>query len=98
MKSDKKFDKKITDKKEEMKSDKTNKNSDKKTVNNFFRSVFPTILDPGTSYVCQSGLVAYGRWSLTRIEPHGASSEKRSGHIYFMEDNIFHAISKIRYM
>ena len=97
MKSDKKFDKKITDKKEEMKSDKTNKNSDKKT-DNFFRSVFPTILDPGTSYVCQSGLVAYGRWSLTRTEPHGASSEKRSGHIYFVEDNILHAISKIRYM
>ena len=37
----------------------------------------------------------YWRWSLTRIEPQGASTEKRSGLIYFMEDNLLHAISKL---
>ena len=26
------------------------------------------------------------------------SSEERSGHIYFMEDNLQHAVSKLRYM
>ena len=31
-------------------------------------------------------VVTYGRWSLTRIEPQEASSEKSSRHIYFMED------------
>ena len=30
-----------------------------------------------------------------RLEPRGASSEKRSGHIYFMEDNLLHSISKL---
>ena len=35
-------------------------------------------------------------WSLTRIaEPLGVSPEKRSGHIYFMEDNLLHGISKL---
>ena len=33
--------------------------------------------------------VASSRWSLTRIEPHGASFEKRSGHVYFMEDTVY---------
>ena len=28
-------------------------------------------------------------------ENRGASSEKRSGHIYFMADNLLHAISKL---
>ena len=37
---------------------------------------------------CKDWVVAYGRWSFTRIEPQGASSEKRSRHIYFMEDNL----------
>ena len=36
---------------------------------------------------CKDLLAAYWRWSLTRIEPQGASNEKRSGRIYFMEDN-----------
>ena len=40
---------------------------------------------------CKDWVVAYGRWSFTRIEPRGASSEKRSRHIYFMEDNLLHA-------
>ena len=33
--------------------------------------------------------------SLTRIEPQGASSEKRSRHIYFMEDNVLDAMYNI---
>ena len=37
-------------------------------------------------------------WSLTRIEPQGASSERRSWHIYFMEDDLLHAISKLRHV
>ena len=37
-------------------------------------------------------VVAYGSWSFTRIEPQGISSEKRSRHIYFMEDNLLHAM------
>ena len=43
-------------------------------------------------------VVAYGRWSLliTRIEQQGVFSEKRSGHIYFVEDNLLQAISKLR--
>ena len=47
---------------------------------------------------CKDLMVAYGRWSLTRIEPQGASSEKRSGDIYFNEDNLWHAISKLRHV
>ena len=43
-------------------------------------------------------VVTCGRWSLTRIEPQGVSSEKRSGHVYFMEDNLLHAISKLRHV
>ena len=35
---------------------------------------------------------------LTRIEPHGAFSEKRSGHICFTEDNLLHAISKLHHV
>ena len=38
------------------------------------------------------------KWSLTRIEPQGASSERRSWHIYFMEDDLLHAISKLRHV
>ena len=37
---------------------------------------------------CKDWLVAYGRWSLTRIEPQGVSSEKRSMHIDFIEVNL----------
>ena len=43
-------------------------------------------------------LVAYGRWSLTRIEPQGNSSEKMSWHIFFQEENLLHAIFKFRYV
>ena len=41
---------------------------------------------------CKDWVVAYGRWWFTRIEPQGASSEKRSRHIYFMEDNLLRAM------
>ena len=37
-------------------------------------------------------------WSLTRIEPQGAFSEKRSRYICFMEDNLLHAMSKKRHV
>ena len=43
-------------------------------------------------------VVAYGRRSFTRVEPQGASNKKRFGLIYFMEDNLLHAISKIRHV
>ena len=38
------------------------------------------------------------KWSLTRIEPQGASSMKWSGHIYFMEDNLLYTMSKLRHV
>ena len=44
---------------------------------------------------CKDLVVAYRRWSLAIIEPQGASSEKRSGQIYFTEDNLLHAMSKL---
>ena len=40
--------------------------------------------------------VAYGRWSLTRIEPLEVSFEKKTGYIFFKEENLLHAISKLR--
>ena len=46
----------------------------------------------------QSLVVAYGGWPFTKIEPYGASSEKRSEHIYFMEDDLLHAMSKLRHV
>ena len=47
---------------------------------------------------CEDLVVAYGRSSLTRIEPQGFSSEKKSGHMYFKEENLLHAISKLRHV
>ena len=47
---------------------------------------------------CKDRVVAHGRWSFTRIEPTGASSEKRSRTIYFIEDNLLHAMSKLGYV
>ena len=46
---------------------------------------------------CKDWVVAYGRWSFTRIKPQGVSSEKRSRHIYFMQDNSLHAMFKLGY-
>ena len=66
-----------------------------------------TYLDLITSYCrtsrkrppkCHDWVVAYRRWSFTRIKPQVVSSEKRSGHIYFMEDNLLHARSKLEYL
>ena len=45
-----------------------------------------------------SGRLNYGRWSFTRIEPQGASPEKRSRYIYFMEDDLLHAMFKLGYV
>ena len=49
---------------------------------------------------CADLMVANGRWSLTRIEPQtsGGFFEKKTGHIHFKEDNLLHAISKLRYL
>ena len=43
---------------------------------------------------CEDSLITYRRWSLTRIKPQGASSR----HIFFMEDNSLHGISKLRHL
>ena len=43
-------------------------------------------------------MVPYGRWWFTRIIAYGVSSEKRSLHIYFVDDNLLHAISKLQYV
>ena len=43
-------------------------------------------------------MVAYGRWSPTKIKPREVSFEKKTGHIYFKEDNLLHAISKLPYV
>ena len=39
---------------------------------------------------------AYGRWSLTRLEPEVVSSEKRFRHIYFVSEKSLHAVAKSR--
>ena len=44
---------------------------------------------------CKDLVVVYGRWSLTRIKPQGASSKKWSRHICCMENHLLHAISKL---
>ena len=46
----------------------------------------------------QDLVVAYGSWSLIRIEPQEVSFEKKTGHIYFKEENLLHAIFKLRYV
>ena len=53
----------------------------------------PTVEPPISYHPKYNDLVVvYGRWSFTRI---GESSEKWSGHIYFLEDNLLHAISNL---
>ena len=47
---------------------------------------------------CKDRVVLYGSWSFTRIEPQGVSSEKRSRHVYFMEDNLLHAMLMLGYV
>ena len=46
---------------------------------------------------CKDLVVAYGRRSLTRIEPQEVSFENKTGHTYFKEENLLHAIFKLRY-
>ena len=56
-------------------------------LNNLFQMI--TVEPPVSDHPkCKDLVVAYGRWSLTRIEPQEASYEKRSEDIYFMEDNL----------
>ena len=43
-------------------------------------------------------VVAHGRRSFTRIKPQGVSFTKRSRHIFSMEDNLLHAMSKLGYV
>ena len=75
------------------------------TVMSFTRRVVLTeknTVKPPVSYhpTCKDQVVAYRLCSLTRIELHvqGVSSEKRSRLIYFMEDNLLHAMSKLGYV
>ena len=54
-----------------------------------------TVETPVSDYQkCEDLVITYGRWTLTRIDPQGASSR----HICFMEDNSLHGISKLRHM
>ena len=61
----------------------------------FWNTVEPSISDHPK---CKDLVAAYGRWSLTRIEPQGFSSDKKSGRVYFNEENLLHAISKLRHV
>ena len=61
----------------------------------FWNTVEPPISDHPK---CKDLVAAYGRWSLTRIEPQGFSSDKKSVHVYFNEENLLHAFSKLRHM
>ena len=63
-------------------------------INNNNNTVEPPVSDHPR---CKEWVVAYGRWSFTRTEPRGVSSEKKSRHIFFMEDNLLHALSKLGY-
>ena len=64
------------------------------------RVLYGNTVEPSVSYhpKCKDLVVTYERWSLTRNRITGVSSEKMSGHIYFTEDNLVHAISKPRYV
>ena len=53
------------------------------TCNDSMNTVEPPVSDHPK---WKDWVVAYRRWSLTRIEPPGAPSKMRSGHIHFMED------------
>ena len=59
------------------------------------RTVEPPVSDHPN---CKDLVVAYGRGSFTRIEPQRVSSEKKSRHSYFMEDNLLRAMSKLGYV
>ena len=61
----------------------------------FWNTVEPPLSDHPK---CKDLVAAYGRWSLTRIEPQRFSSDKKSGRVYFNEENLLHAISKLRHV
>ena len=67
--------------------------SEKQVAVSLWHTVEPPVSDHPK---CKDLVATYWRWSLTRIEPQGASSRKRSEHIYFMEDNLLHTISNLR--
>ena len=50
-------------------------------------------LPEATAQNAKYTLVTYRRWSLTRIEPTGLVSEKRSQHIHLSAYNLVHALS-----
>ena len=65
------------------------------------QSQFVSAVEPPVSEhpKCKDWVVAYGRWSFTRIENHReVSSEKRSRHIYIVEDNLWLEMSKLGYV
>ena len=64
------------------------------------RVLYGNTVEPSVAYQpkCEDLVVTYERWSLTRNRITRLSSEKMSGHIYFKEDNLLHAISKPRYV
>ena len=47
---------------------------------------------------CEDLVVAYGRWSLTRIEPQAGGFFWEENPTQFKEENLLHAISKLRYV
>ena len=65
------------------------------TTDYFLYTVEPPVSDHPK---CKDRVVAYGRRSFTRSEPQGVSYEKRSRNMYFMEDNLSHAVSKVVYV
>ena len=65
------------------------------TTDHFLCTVEPPVSDHPK---CKDRVVAYRRRSFTRIEPQESSCEKRSRNIYFMEDNLLHAMSKVVYV
>ena len=71
-----------------------------KLVRDVGRVLYGNTVEPSVSYhpKCEDLVITYGRWSLTRNRITGVSSEKMSGYISFMEDNLLHAISRPRYV
>ena len=62
-----------------------------------FQSIFKIKVEvPLNGHPKWTDLVVAYSWWLTRIKPQRVSSEKRSDHIYIMEDNSLHAISKLQ--
>ena len=69
-----------------------NKGRDK----NFWKTQILLNLPLATTQNAKILVVAYRWWLSTRINPQVISSEKSSRHIYILEGNLLHAISKLR--